>query len=183
MNGTIEKVVIVGGGTAGWLAACSLAAARPGLDVTLVEAPDIPTIGVGEGTWPTLRATLAAISLDEAGFLTACDASFKQGSRFDGWVDGGADDRYFHPFTSPPDAPVGQLLAAWRGDAPDPSFAAAMTPQAALSDRHLAPRQRMMPARQGADTYRSDERSVGTRRVRPLSAWLSAYPTQSTNAA
>src|SRR3546814_18653079 len=94
MNGTIEKVVIVGGGTAGWLAACSLAAARPGLDVTLVEAPDIPTIGVGEGTWPTLRATLAAISLDEAGFLTACDASFKKGSRFDGWVDGGADDRY-----------------------------------------------------------------------------------------
>ncbi|MBB5706417.1 tryptophan halogenase family protein [Sphingopyxis panaciterrulae] len=153
MNGTIEKVVIVGGGTAGWLAACSLAAARPGLDVTLIEAPDIPTIGVGEGTWPTLRATLAAIGLDEAGFLTACDASFKQGSRFDGWVDGGADDRYFHPFTSPPDAPVGELLAAWREDAPDLSFAAAMTPQVALCDRHLAPRQRAMPAYQGAANY------------------------------
>src|SRR3546814_20792938 len=47
-------------------------------------------------SWPTLRATLAAIGLGEAEFLTACDASFKQGSRFDGWVDGGADDRYFH---------------------------------------------------------------------------------------
>src|SRR3546814_3291047 len=95
MEDVMDGVVIIGGGTAGWLAACSLAAARPGLDVTLIEAPDIPTIGVGEGTWPTLRATLAAIGLGEAEFLTACDASFKQGSRFDGWVDGGADDRYF----------------------------------------------------------------------------------------
>src|SRR3546814_8733762 len=82
-------------------------------------------------SWPTLRATLAAIGLGEAEFLTACDASFKQGSRFDGWVDGGADDRYFHPFTSPPDAPAGDLLAAWRAAAPDLSFAAAMTPQVA----------------------------------------------------
>src|SRR3546814_11605296 len=105
MNGTIEKVVIVGGGTAGWLAACSPAAARTGLDVTLVEAPDIPTIGVGEGNWPTLRVTMAAISMDEAGLMTACEASFKQGARFASWVDGGADAGSFHPFHAPPDPP------------------------------------------------------------------------------
>ncbi|WP_293646233.1 tryptophan 7-halogenase, partial [Sphingopyxis sp. RIFCSPHIGHO2_12_FULL_65_19] len=106
MNSAIERVVIVGGGTAGWLAASRLAssprAASGQLSVTLIEAPDIPTIGVGEGTWPTMRATLSAIGIGEADFLAACDGSFKQGSRFDGWVTGTAGDRYLHPFTSPP---------------------------------------------------------------------------------
>jgi tryptophan halogenase len=101
MSSEFNRLVIVGGGTAGWLSACLLAARRPELDVTLVEAPDIPTIGVGEGSWPTLRETLATIGIDEARFLSACDASFKQGSRFDGWVDGSADDSYYHPLPGP----------------------------------------------------------------------------------
>lgn len=157
MDSAIERIVIVGGGTAGWLAASRLASsprARAGrLTVTLIEAPDIPTIGVGEGTWPTMRATLAAIGIGEAEFLTACDGSFKQGSRFDGWVTGAADDRYLHPFTAPPAAPTGALLAAWRSGAPDLSFAAAMTPQAHVCDLDLAPRQRAMPDYQGAANY------------------------------
>ncbi|WOF44651.1 tryptophan 7-halogenase [Sphingopyxis indica] len=153
MDQMIGSVVILGGGTAGWLSACRVAAARPDLDVTLIEAPDIPTIGVGEGTWPTMRATLAAIGIDEAEFLTACDGSFKQGSRFDGWVDGGADDSYLHPFTAPPAMPAADLIAAWRDSDGTPDFAAAMTPQAAVCARNLAPRQRTMPAYQGALNY------------------------------
>jgi len=157
MNETIERVVIVGGGTAGWLAAARLASsprAMAGrLSVTLIEAPDIPTIGVGEGTWPTMRATLAAIGIGEGEFLAACDASFKQGSRFDGWVTGAADDRYYHPFTAPPAAPTAELLAAWKRGPPDLSFAAAMTPQAHVCDLDLAPRQRAMPDYQGAANY------------------------------
>ena len=157
MNSAIERVVIVGGGTAGWLAAARLASsprAKAGrLSVTLIEAPDIPTIGVGEGTWPTMRATLAAIGIAEGELLVACDASFKQGSRFDGWVTGAADDRYLHPFTAPPAAPMAELLAAWRSGAPDLSFAAAMTPQAHVCDLDLAPRQRAMPDYQGAANY------------------------------
>lgn len=153
MASAVERVVIVGGGTAGWLAAARLAAARPALAVTLVEAPDIPTIGVGEGTWPTMRATLAAIGIAEGEFLAACDGSFKQGSRFDFWVSGAADDRYLHPFTSPPALPMRDLLAAWQAVEPGRSFAAAMTAQGSVCDLDLAPRQRAMPDYQGAANY------------------------------
>ena len=129
MEASVQHIVIVGGGTAGWLSACVLAARRPDLSVTLVEAPGIPTIGVGEGTWPTMRETLASIGIDEAEFLRETDAAFKQGSQFNGWVDGTAADAYLHPFTAPPPDDMRDLLAAWRSMAPDASFAAAMTPQ------------------------------------------------------
>ncbi len=157
MTKRIERVVIVGGGTAGWLAASLLASSRLGavgrLSVTLIEAPDIPTIGVGEGTWPTMRDTLARIGIGEAEFLAACDGSFKQGSRFDGWVTGAADDRYLHPFTPPPAVPTGELLAAWRAGSPEQSYAAAISAQAHICDLDLAPRQRAMPDYQGAANY------------------------------
>ena len=153
MDRSTHRVVIVGGGTAGWLAACSLAAKQPSLSVTLVEAPDIPTIGVGEGTWPTMRQTLATIGISEAEFLRECDAAFKQGSRFDGWVDGTLGDSYLHPFTAPPSGEMSELLAAWRVGDHDVPFAAAMTPQHAICSRNLAPRQRAMPDYAGALNY------------------------------
>lgn len=155
MNAEIRRVIIVGGGTAGWLSACLLAARRPDLAVTLVEAPDIPTIGVGEGTWPTMRSTLASIGIDEAEFILACDASFKQGSRFDGWVTGYADDSYLHPFTAPPPCATEALVAAWaerNAERPLP-YADAMTAQAAAVARDLAPRQAAMPGYAGALNY------------------------------
>lgn len=145
------QVVIVGGGSAGWLTACVLAARHPGMAITLVESPDIPTIGVGEGTWPTMRETLASIGIAEAEFLLACDASFKQGSRFDGWVTGGMGDSYLHPFTLPPAGDMAGLLHAW--SATGSGFAEAMTAQAAACAQHLAPRQRAMPDYAGALNY------------------------------
>jgi hypothetical protein len=155
MNIPTRNVVIVGGGTAGWLSACLLAAKRPDLAITLVEAPDIPTIGVGEGTWPTMRSTLAAIGIDETEFLACCDASFKQGSRFDGWVTGAPDDSYLHPFTPPPPGAPDALVAAWaaRSAAQPMPFADAMTAQAAAVAHHLAPRQPLMPDYAGALNY------------------------------
>ena len=147
-----QKLVIVGGGTAGWLAAAYLAARRPDLDITLVEAPDIPTIGVGEGTWPTMRETLRVIGIGEAEFLRACDASFKQGSRFDGWLTGEDGDSYLHPFTPPAPGDMRALLAAWQTSS-ESSFADALTPQAAACARDLAPRQRSMPDYAGALNY------------------------------
>lgn len=153
MSGSVQQVVIVGGGTAGWLSACLLAARRPELAITLVEAPDIPTIGVGEGTWPTMRETLATIGIPEAEFLAQCDAAFKQGSRFDGWVDGSAQDSYLHPFTPPPPGDMAALLGAWQAKAADLPFAAAMTPQHSACMQSLAPRQRAMPDYAGALNY------------------------------
>ena len=157
MTKPIKRIVIAGGGTAGWLSACRLAAwsraERRSLTVTLVEAPDIPTVGVGEGTWPTMRQTLAEIGIDEAVFLRESDAAFKQGSRFDGWRTGERDDSYQHPFTPPPAArDPRQLLSAWKTQ-PDQPFAAAMTAQQDVAVAELAPRQRSMPPFAGALNY------------------------------
>lgn len=153
MTKTVDQIAIIGGGTAGWLAACYLAARHPQLAITLVEAPDIPTIGVGEGTWPTMRETLATIGISESEFLAECDASFKQGSRFDGWVDGQASDSYYHPFTLPPAGDQRDLVAAWHQFAEGQTYAEAMTPQTAVSAAALAPRQRAMPDYAGALNY------------------------------
>ncbi|WP_226700220.1 tryptophan halogenase family protein [Qipengyuania gaetbuli] len=149
----MQNVVIAGGGTAGWLSAAYLAARRPDLSITLVEAPDIPTIGVGEGTWPTMRDTLRTIGIPEAEFLRECDASFKQGSRFDGWRTGKAGDSYLHPFTAPAPGDMRALLSAWQQHAPGVAFASAVTPQADACVRNLAPRQRSMPDYAGALNY------------------------------
>lgn len=158
MNEPVKRVVIVGGGTAGWLAAALLASRASSvgtgaLSITLIESPDIPTVGVGEGTWPTIRATLAAIGLDEQDVLLSCDAAFKQGTRFDGWVNGAADDSYYHPFTPPPDAAPLDILAGWRALRFDEPFASAVSAQPAVCAAHRAPRQASMPGYVGALNY------------------------------
>src|SRR5689334_19987004 len=78
----LRKILIVGGGTAGWLTANYLAstlhaASQQNLEIALVESPDIGILGVGEGTFPSIRGTLAAIGLDEARFLRCATATFK----------------------------------------------------------------------------------------------------------
>jgi len=154
MNNLVRDIVIVGGGTAGWLSACVLAAsAAPGLSVTLIESPDVSTIGVGEGTWPTIRQTLARIGISEAEFLLACDASFKQGSRFDGWRDGTRGDHYYHPFVPPPESGSGDCVSLWRDRGVDQSFADFVGPQPGICALDLAPRQRAMPDYAGALNY------------------------------
>ncbi len=157
MDDAVTRIVVVGGGTAGWLTACRIAASanaavdRP-LTVTLVESPDVPTIGVGEGTWPTMRRTLALIGITEAEFLVACDASFKQGSRFDGWRSGAPDDRYYHPFTPPVAGDPRDVVAGWAASGRE-DFAFAVGAQPQVGSLDLAPRQRAMPDYAGALNY------------------------------
>ena len=75
----MKKIVIVGGGTAGWLTASIIAAHHKSnpLEVTLIESSEIPTIGVGEGTWPTMKNTLQDIGLKESDVFKKCHAAFK----------------------------------------------------------------------------------------------------------
>ncbi|MBH0035874.1 tryptophan 7-halogenase [Pseudoalteromonas sp. NZS71_1] len=105
MNKAIKTVAVVGGGTAGWLSAAIIASYHQGqngdgLKVMLVESSDIPTIGVGEGTWPTMKNTLQQIGLREVDVFKACNATFKQGGKFVNWTHGN-NDFYYHPFTVP----------------------------------------------------------------------------------
>jgi tryptophan halogenase len=91
-----HEVLIVGGGTAGWVTAAMLRrAAPPEVTISLIESSDIPTVGVGEATLPGLRTLLRYIGIDEAEFLLDADAIFKLGIRFLGWNPG---RDYWHPF-------------------------------------------------------------------------------------
>src|SRR5579859_183152 len=98
-----RTILIVGGGTAGWLSAAYLARylgiSKDGpLQITLLESPEIGIVGVGEGTFPTIRNTLKFLGLSEADFMRDTSATFKQGIRFNKWVTGGEEDSFFHPF-------------------------------------------------------------------------------------
>ncbi len=146
----LKHVVIVGGGTAGWLTAGILAADHrahecDGLRVTLVESPTQPILGVGEGTWPSLRDTLQRIGLSETEFIRRTKASFKQGSRFDGWVDGAPGDSYLHPFDAPPSQDDVDILGLWRAAPEGTAFADAVSAQARVCAAGLAPKQPQTP--------------------------------------
>ena len=91
------NIVIVGGGTAGWMAAAVLArCAPPAYRITLVESEEIGTVGVGEATIPAIRVFNAALGIDEGAFLSATNGSFKLGISFDGWLAPGHS--YMHAF-------------------------------------------------------------------------------------
>jgi flavin-dependent dehydrogenase len=153
MSKPIEHVVVVGGGSAGWLAAAVLAAEHPRLAVTLVESPGVPPIGVGEGTWPSMRETLQRIGVSEAAFFRECDAAFKQGSRFDRWVDGSAGDVYFHPFSLPQGYGEANLVAAWQRSHRGVPFADLVSYQPHLCNAGRAPKQPQTPEFAGVANY------------------------------
>ena len=154
----ISRIVIVGGGSAGWLTAGLLASeyfagARSEVSITLVESPDVKIIGVGEGTWPTMRSTLRKIGIPEAEFLAKCSAAFKQGTRFNAWVTGDDDDYYYHPFTAPSGYTGINLVPHWQPLRDEVSFVNAVSPQGHLCDRGLAPKQATTPEYAGVANY------------------------------
>lgn len=142
------SIVVVGGGSAGWLTAGLIAGEHrhnPSVAVTLVESPNVATIGVGEGTWPTMRTTLHRIGISEDVFLRECAGSYKQGTRFVGWVTGDEGDVYYHPFSPPAGYPGLSTSACWLTEERHASFADSVTPQARVCDRNLAPKQAETP--------------------------------------
>jgi hypothetical protein len=145
MSKPIRDIVVVGGGSAGWLSAAIIASEHRHLRVTLVESPGVPPIGVGEGTWPSMRDTLHRVGVSESDFLRECDAAFKQGSRFDRWVDGRAGDYYFHPFVLPQGYGDANLAAAWQDSHGGVPFADLVSFQPHLCARGRAPKQAQTP--------------------------------------
>ena len=93
----VRKVVIVGGGTAGWMAAAGLSKSLGTvLDITLVESDVIGTVGVGEAVIPLIKSFHALLELEETEFLRAVNGTFKLGIEFENW--GRLGESYFHPF-------------------------------------------------------------------------------------
>ena len=142
----VRSVVIVGGGTAGWLTAGIIAARHQSrikagsFTVTLVESPDIKIIGVGEGTWPTMRSSLEGLSVSETALFRECDAAFKQGGQFARWTTGAEDDAYYHPLMFPHGFSKVNLVPHWLRGGEGRSFCDFVTPQGRLCDDGLAPK-------------------------------------------
>ena len=145
-----RNILIVGGGTAGWLTAAYLArfldiSEDGNLEITLLESPEIGIIGVGEGTFPTIRNTLQFIGIDETHFIRETSATFKQGIRFTDWVSvprEGERRHYFHPFEAPFYTEGASLVSYWllQDEKTRPPFAQAMTIQNRVAQARRAPK-------------------------------------------
>ena len=96
-NTLVNRVVIAGGGTAGWMAAATIAATiGRRLEISLIESDDIPTVGVGEATVPSLLTIHQLLKIHEADFLKATNATYKLGIMFENWTR--LNHQYFHSF-------------------------------------------------------------------------------------
>ena len=99
MNSTKAlHICIMGGGTAGWMAACLLGKRWPQHRIIVIESPEIGIIGVGEGSTPQLRAFFETLGIAEAEWMPACNATYKAGISFHGWSNKPGFESYFHPF-------------------------------------------------------------------------------------
>jgi tryptophan halogenase len=152
-QGMVQTVLVAGGGSAGWITANLLnahcrRAGRP-TRILLVESPDIPTIGVGEATVPTIRRTLKDIGLPEQDFLTSAEATFKTLIRFNNWNPG---ESYDHPFDRRARPQTDRAAGAWgagNGLAFDRHFSALTR----LADYNIAPKSPRHPQYQASFPY------------------------------
>lgn len=146
-RGLIQKVVVLGGGTAGWMTASYLKKAFPGLDITVLEAPMVPKIGVGEATIPNLQKVFFDfLGVAEDDWMRHCNAAFKVAIRFVNWRKPrvhGVDDHYYHIFGQIPNCDNISLAHYWvqkhlAGDPTPMDYACYREPP--LLDAKLSPR-------------------------------------------
>jgi tryptophan halogenase len=158
----IQKIVIVGGGTAGWLAANHLAKnllndRGNGVEIILVESANIPTIGVGEGTVPMMRQSLQHLGISETEFILKCDATFKQGIKFVDWNQNpiAGKPRYYHHVFDYPQTSDIDLTAYWLKSIKQSgkSYVDTISIQGKICDAGLAPKLITTPEFQGATSY------------------------------
>ena len=91
-----KRIVVVGGGSSGWMTAAYLKKALQGIDVTLVESANIKTVGVGEATFSTIKLFFDFLGLDESEWMPSCNATYKLAIKFANWTKSGG--HFYHPF-------------------------------------------------------------------------------------
>ena len=104
MNATTvpRKIIIVGGGSAGWMTALMYGEAliKKGVEITVLESPVVGVIGVGEGSTPILKRYFDSLGIEEAEWMPECNATYKCGITFDGWSTKPGYENYFHKFAT-----------------------------------------------------------------------------------
>ncbi|WP_052749148.1 tryptophan halogenase family protein [Arsukibacterium ikkense] len=139
-----RKVVIVGGGSAGWMTAAYLNGAlnKQGTEqnvlIELLESPDIPRISVGEATIPSMRHLLAVVGVDELAFMKATDATFKQSIKYCNWLHND-NSFYHHPFTSMRVQPLDRAGSDWLKSDRSIPFMETCSAQPIICEMGLAP--------------------------------------------
>ena len=138
-----KRLLVVGGGSAGWMAAAYLDSAlnRDGqkvVDVALIESPDVPRIGVGEATIPNINHLLAVIGIDQHEFMRRVDGTFKQSIRYVDWLHG-RGEFYHHPFSRYRPGPIDQSGHRWLKSDRSIPFCETVSAQPMICELGLAP--------------------------------------------
>jgi tryptophan halogenase len=140
-----RRILIVGGGSAGWMTAAYLNGALnkrgsdPRVDIKLIESPDVPRISVGEATVPSIQHILSVIGINEADFMKAADASYKQSIRYQNWL---FNDQsfYHHPFSRYRIQPIDRSGRDWLASDRSIPFMETVSAQPVICDMARAPR-------------------------------------------
>ncbi len=141
----MKKILIVGGGSAGWMSAAYLNGAlnqrgeKPTVEITLLESPNIPRISVGEATIPSILHVLEVIGLDEIEFMKATDATFKQSIKYPNWHKNDGSF-YHHPFSRYRTGPIDNSARNWLASQRDIPFMETVSAQPIICEMGLAPK-------------------------------------------
>ena len=139
-----RRVLIVGGGSAGWMTAAYLDAVLNGagpipVDIALIESPDVPRIGVGEATIPSINHILAAIGIDEVEFMKRVDGTFKQAIKYVNWLDGQGES-YYHAFGRYRESPYDVSSLNWLMSDRSLPFSETISAQPVICEKFFAPK-------------------------------------------
>lgn len=141
----MRNVIIVGGGSAGWMTAAYLNGAlnykgqKKTVNITLIESPDIPRISVGEATIPSIRHMLEVIGIDEINFMKATEATFKQSIKYVNWLENKGES-YHHPFSRATPGPIDKTGERWMTSLRDIPFMETVSAQTIISEITLSPK-------------------------------------------
>ncbi|HEX2138725.1 MAG TPA: tryptophan halogenase family protein [Woeseiaceae bacterium] len=138
-----RRILIVGGGSSGWIASAYLDAAlnRSGnrrAEITVLESPNVPRIGVGEATIPSINHILAVIGIEQHEFMRRVDGTFKQGIKFVNWLDG-SGEHYYHAFGRHRPGPIDMSSLNWLMSDRSVPFSETVSAQPAICELTLAP--------------------------------------------